>query len=83
MRSLYHMLTIYHNCINDVHAGQDPKNFTKENLRRIRQIQLQSKVKQEEKSKPVKAVHKSDKYDHVPPKVTLHYQVATYALAWF
>lgn len=59
-------------------TGQDPKNFAKENLRRIRKIQVQSKIKEGESSKPVKAVHRSNKYDHVQPKVTLHLQVRYY-----
>ena len=58
-------------------TGQDPKNFARENLRRIRKIQVQSKIKQGESSKPMKVVHKSDKYDHIQPKVTLHLQVFT------
>ena len=45
-------------------------------MRKIREIQTQSKRKQEERSKPLKPVQRSDKYSHVPAKVTPHIQVS-------
>ncbi len=61
-------------------VGEDPKNFTKMNMRKIREIQSQSKRKQEEKSKPLKPVQMLDKYSHIPAKVTAHINVRNYTL---
>ena len=55
-------------------SGPETKNHFRENHHRIRQIQ--SRRRQREEEEEVKPVHiKSDKYDHVLPKVTVHMQV--------
>ena len=55
-------------------SGPETKNHFRENHHRIRQIQ--SRRKQREEEEEVKPVHiKSDKYDHVQPKVTVYMQV--------
>ncbi|XP_030059519.1 enkurin domain-containing protein 1 [Microcaecilia unicolor] len=52
---------------------KDPKDHEKENVRRMREIQKKCREKEMEKehsrSKPVKALWKSQKYDHVESKV--------------
>lgn len=52
----------------------EPKNHGRENLRRIREIQSKARERREEASKPVKPVIRSDKYQHVQAKVTVHTQ---------
>nr|XP_054773626.1 enkurin domain-containing protein 1-like [Lytechinus pictus] len=51
-----------------------PKDFSKDNVRRMRQIQSQSRKKQREevieKNKPMKVLPQSEKYKVVPSKVT-------------
>ncbi len=44
-------------------------------MRKIREIQNESKRRQDERSKPVKPVQLPDKYSHVPAKVTAHIHV--------
>ncbi|XP_072165688.1 enkurin domain-containing protein 1-like [Diadema setosum] len=51
-----------------------PKDFGRDNVRRMRQIQAQSRKKQQEetaeRSKPMKVLPQSQKYKEVPSKVT-------------
>lgn len=50
-------------------ADTKPKNHYMDNVRRMRQIQRQSKEREAEGHKPVKALWKSDKYSNVQSKV--------------
>ena len=69
-----HHLTLHHvHCI-PIAADTVPKNHYKENWKRIKQIQFQSKKKQEAQ-KPLPVHQKSIKYDKIPPKVTVCMQV--------
>lgn len=52
-------------------SSAQPKNFAKENVHRIKEIQKANREKQRETStsEPVKAVYKPGKFDHVDSKV--------------
>lgn len=52
-------------------ASAQPKNFAKENVHRIKEMQKANREKQKESdtSEPVKAVYKPGKFDHVDSKV--------------
>ena len=75
--SNYQIFNIFHDDTNQLIfcLGEEPKNFTKRNMRKIREIQNESKRRQDERSKPVKPVQLPDKYSHVPAKVTAHIHV--------
>ena len=68
--------TPHRHTLHTSYSGPETKNHSRENYRRIRQIQEKRKQREEEVAKPVKPVYiKSDKYDHVQPKVTVYKQV--------
>lgn len=49
------------------------KDHVKDNVRRMREIQAKCKQRQEEQAtQPVKPLYKPDKYEHIPPKVTMY-----------
>ena len=52
-------------------ASAQPKNFAKENVHRIKEMQKANREKQKEANtnEPVKAVYKPGKFDHVDSKV--------------
>lgn len=58
-------------------ASAQPKNFAKENVHRIKEIQKANREKQREAvtSEPVKAVYKPGKFDHVDSKVAQEVKV--------
>lgn len=58
-------------------ASAQPKNFAKENVHRIKEIQKANREKQKELStnEPVKAVYKPGKFDHVDSKVAQEVKV--------
>ena len=58
-------------------ASAQPKNFAKENVHRIKEIQKANREKQRETStsEPVKAVYKPGKFDHVDSKVAQEVKV--------
>ncbi len=47
----------------------EPTNHVQENVRRMRQIQRETRRRQEETSKPLKALWKSNKFEGVQSKV--------------
>ena len=58
-------------------ASAQPKNFAKENVHRIKEIQKANREKQREAmtTEPVKAVYKPGKFDHVDSKVAQEVKV--------
>jgi len=65
--------TPHRHTLHTSHSGLETKNHSRENYRSIRQIQEKRKQREEKAAKPVKPVYiKSDKYNYVQPKVTLH-----------
>ena len=58
-------------------ASAQPKNFAKENVHRIKEIQKANREKQRESgsNEPVKAVYKPGKFDHVDSKVAQEVKV--------
>ena len=58
-------------------AEKESRDFSKENYRKIKEIQRANKEKQIESARqtPVKAVYKLNKYDHIQSKVSQRIQV--------
>ena len=53
------------------------RDHVKDNVRRMREIQAKCKQRQEEQAAvPVKPLYKPDKYEHIPPKVTMYMKVS-------
>ena len=63
--------------LNLLLASAQPKNFAKENVHRIKEMQKANREKQKESntSEPVKAVYKPGKFDHVDSKVAQEVKV--------
>ena len=67
-----------------VTASAQPKNFAKENVHRIKEIQKANREKQREAmtTEPVKAVYKPGKFDHVDSKVAQEVKVWTALISY-
>lgn len=63
-------------------AGKEAKDYEKENLRRIKEIQRQCKEKEQARGQsqpqPVRALWKSQRYQQVESKVKAKLQVGTH-----
>lgn len=64
-------------------ASAQSKNFAKENVHRIKEIQRANREKQRESgtNEPVKAVYKPGKFDHVDSKVAQEVKVCEIILS--
>ena len=69
IKSIILMLLLIHIYIYNFFTDTVPKNHHKENVKRIRQIQAQSKKKELESQSSVTVLSKSTKYDNVLSKV--------------